>query len=73
MTAAVATWLTGRHTCQLHDSPPPRAGPELDEIKHQLEEAMGARELERHLSRVRHDSECRSQENGYLPPTVVSR
>ena len=40
---------------------------ELDEIKHQLEEVMGRQELQRQMSRVKHDSECRSDDGSHGP------
>ena len=40
---------------------------ELDEIKHQLEEVMGRQELQRQMSRVRLNSECRSDDGSHGP------
>ncbi|KAF0309902.1 Canalicular multispecific organic anion transporter 2 [Amphibalanus amphitrite] len=47
---------------------------ELDEIKHQLEETLGRRELQRKMERVRQDSESRaSQGEGSPRPATASR
>ncbi|XP_043228721.1 multidrug resistance-associated protein 1-like [Amphibalanus amphitrite] len=47
---------------------------ELDEIKHQLEETLGRRELQRKMERVRQDSESRaSQGEGSPRPVTASR
>ena len=45
---------------------------ELEEIKHQLEETLGREELQRQMSRARHDSECRS-DGGSHRLAVTSR